>query len=454
MATPSRNERRSVVVDWVELTLETREPTQAHHLWQACGGPASVWFKGCDSTGAEYPQELHNTTTTRFRVRVQNPSSAAGIQSLLAPILPRLCSQPMLAAIEVAQDTYRAGAGRRELAAIVVDRYRFWIGKPADEWHLYRKAGEHCEPLSDMLRRDLLEHLAEGWHLADCHRDAGLPVRAHAYVKAWDGGQELPLQKDWRARFEVTLRGEALPALPLDRLGELDFVRLLGQRFRWRTLADDLHPAARHALQECSARQLGRKDKYAPQRVGDKKSGYIEATPGRRRHRDFLDATQADTRLARTIKKLLDDLNKKWRQSPKLQKIHPLFAPNNNTPTRRKALQRKDSQKKQRGGSNNMDTGKLSQKQKHHETASDSHTTGQPAQPAALTKQHDTATTPRTATTSAGSASPIPSDELHRAGRELFAARVQLHETRLALSLEKARTDAEARWAAGEEEAG
>ena len=298
------------VVDWIELEVRTTAKTQAWRIHEAMKGAASFVTGHDEETGIVLAGHEANTPTTLFRFRVQDPKNFQAVKALTA-LLSRECSLTcplQLTAIEIAFDTYRKGATRRQLAEIVTDRYRFSTRIPGGNWHFYRGKGEKPRDLDgrdyagEMNRREIIQHLESSWQLADTNKKSA-DIRIHGYVKTWDNGEDLP-KEEWRARFEITLRGAALPCQTLDELAGIDFARLAGH-FKFRQLAHDLHPAARYALAQWSGKQFGRCGKY------------------RRRHRHlvgkysgssvFRSSTVADERLNEAAYECLRKLTREWR---------------------------------------------------------------------------------------------------------------------------------------------
>lgn len=304
------------VVDWVELEVQTATPTQS---WRLAGGNVAYVTACHPETGIPFPDWEKNTPTTRFRCRIQDPRNGRHVVETVERLgqnLPRniVLISSKITAIEVAFDTYAPGANSRQLAEIVADRYRFSTHVPADTWHLYRGKGEHpssrygFDRYSRLIdeewdRRELLRHLADEWQLADTP-DKGATVRYHGYIKMHDqGNKPLPPSK-WRARFEITLRGRALTVQLLDDLEQFDFTKL-AEYFKFRRLADHLHPAAKYTLAHWSTVQLGRRGRY--RRRDKDKVGRYGGHPS-----VFRASTVADERLNATAYECLRKLTREW----------------------------------------------------------------------------------------------------------------------------------------------
>jgi hypothetical protein len=299
--------RYQTVVDWIELEIQTATPTNAQTVRRSFAFP-----EGTNPPFVEPLQAGKAGESTRFRFRLQNPTSGRQVLDVVKALAQNLHRNTALIScrvrgIEVAFDTCAPGTSTRQLAEIVADRYRFSTLIPADTWHLYRRRGEHpCVIRNDMHRWELLRHLEDGWQLADTPDKEGAAVRLHGYVKTHDfDGEEfraLP-QSERRARFEVTLQGAALPITTLADLEQFDFTAL-AEYFKFRCLADHLHPAARYTLAHWSTMQLGRRGRY---RRRDKRTvGQYSGTSV------FRASTVADERLNATAYECLRKLTRNW----------------------------------------------------------------------------------------------------------------------------------------------
>jgi len=305
------NLRLEMVIDWLQFEIRTVGRTQAKHVsskFAAMDAPVSVI--GCDeSTGAPFPAGLSNTTTTAFRVNLQDPKSFNQVKGIFDKVSPKLALQgePKLTGMEVAFDIYSGGASKHDLAEIVTELYRFSTVAPGHDWNLYRRKGDgriYINALDN--RAAVVRHFQAAWQLTDAN-DKTADVRHHAYVKTTDNNGSGLQQHEWRARFETTLQGAALPCRTMAELERFDFATLR-DHFRFRRLADDLHPAARYALANWSKSQLGKPGAYpipsrnAPGRLSEgRKAG-------------FRRSTAADDRLNRRgALELLRGLARHWR---------------------------------------------------------------------------------------------------------------------------------------------
>lgn len=257
------------VVDFLEFEIRTTARTQAWRIEKAMNG-AVPFVVGHDAeTGTAFAEDEANTPTTLFRFHIQDPKSFKAVKTLLAQLGGNLelQSPPKLTAIEIAFDSYCTGASKRQLAEIATDRYRFSTCIPSRDWHFYKEKGEkpryldgrNCDD-EEMNRREIIQHFENGCQLADTS-DKSANVRRHLYVKSWNSGSDIADPNKWCARDEITLRGDALPCTMLEELEHIDFASF-AKHFKYKRLADNLHPAARHVLTQCSGKQLGRRGEY------------------------------------------------------------------------------------------------------------------------------------------------------------------------------------------------
>jgi len=300
--------RLSVVCDYAAFEIRTVRRTQAVHVYRHANGGFSH-VVGCNAeTGMPFDGSQSNTVTTVFQCRAQDPKHFQALANLFDRLNERwgLSVKPRLTCLEVALDVRCKGATAIELASIATDLYRFSTCVPGDKWYFYRKPGEgrHYVNRQEMDRRHIVQHFEEQWQLTD-RESQNVDTRYHAYVKTRDDTKAL-LPSEYCARFEVTLRGNALPCTTLDDLTKLDFTRLAGH-FKFRKLSDDLNPQARHALNAWSPEQLGRAGKYRrkhPTKVG-KRSGTSV----------YRGSTVADDKLNSAAYDCLRALTRAWRKT-------------------------------------------------------------------------------------------------------------------------------------------
>lgn len=249
-------------VDWVAIQIQLAERSNFMTVRDALRD--ALQLLGNEAPYVEALDETRGRSASIFRFRIQDPMRGWRIRQVLDRLRKRFdFGHIQVVGIEVAFDTYCQGANVRELAEIAADRYRFLTAKPSADWYFYRRPGEGRRYINDdnMIgqHRDLVKCFAEGWQLTECNSQAA-DIRFHAYVKTRDSGCDLPPQ-EYCARLEITLQGAALPLTTVDELERFNFTRL-SRHFKFRRLADGLHPAARHALMTWSKSQLGRGGRY------------------------------------------------------------------------------------------------------------------------------------------------------------------------------------------------
>lgn len=291
------------VVDWIELEIQLAERSNFMTVQDYLRG--ALRLPAHRNPHVEALDETAGRSASIFRFRIQDPKQMRQLDRVLARMRERFdFGLPHVVAIEVAFDTYAQGASVRDLAEVITDRYRFLTTAPGDDWYFYRNSGEGRHYLNTLdCRRDLIRHFEQQWQLTD-RNNKNEPVRYHAYVKTTDGAQAL-LPENYRARLEVTLQGEALPFTTLDQLKEFDFTKL-ADHFKFRRLADTLHPMARFPLMTWSKEQLGRRGQYRrPIRQGDEMK-YAK------RKILFKHSTVADERLNAAAYECLRKLTTAW----------------------------------------------------------------------------------------------------------------------------------------------
>lgn len=292
------------VIDWIELEIRLTQRSNfmavQDHLRDALTLPDGR------KPHVEALDETAGRSASIFRFRIQDPKQMKHLNQLLAEMRTRFdFGSPKIVAIEVAFDTYIQGASIRDLAEVMTDRYRFLTSVPGDDWYFYRNGGEGRVYLKTLdCRRDLVRHFEQQWQLTD-RNSKSASVRYHAYVKTVDGAQALS-SDNHRARLEVTLQGEALSLITLEQLKEFDFTKL-ADHFKFRCLADTLHPMIRYALMVWSKEQLGRRGGYRrPIRQG----GELKYA---KRKILFRHSTVADDRLNAAAYECLRKLTTAWR---------------------------------------------------------------------------------------------------------------------------------------------
>lgn len=303
-----------VVIDWIELEIQLAERsnfwTVQNHLRDALQLPEGS-LPGVDSQDA-----TDTGSASIFRFRVQDPRSMSSLNASLAQLQERFVFDAVrVVAIEIAFDTYRSGATKKDLAEIVANRYRFCSRPPGKYWHLYRRGGEGAVTIGRDRRlgkldnvetpRDLVRYLADEWQIADCEDRDRPDIRFHGYVKAWNDGWPITDPEQWCARWEVTLRNSMLPFSSLQELAQFDFTKL-SQYFSFCRFANNVPRIVRHALATTSVAQLGMKGCYPRAN----RSGGNRLYAGTRSYRRSMVADEMNKVIHDSC---LKKLNRQWR---------------------------------------------------------------------------------------------------------------------------------------------
>ncbi|MBK1679924.1 hypothetical protein [Rhodocyclus tenuis] len=224
------------VVDWLELEINTRKPTQGFHLHRL-GRGAFSHAHGIDlQTGKKYPEHLKNTTTTRFLVRIQSPERFAMVNDALDRMGGQFdqSAGSWLRAIEVAFDAYGNENTNDEQLAEATALFMKGVNRVSEvPPRIYRLKNETRIIGS---QRELVQALLDGFQIGIGNCDADR--YQHAYLKTSDNKLPLP-QNHHRARIEVRLQGSACPLLSLDDLATFNFAKMT-KYFRFRSQNDDL----------------------------------------------------------------------------------------------------------------------------------------------------------------------------------------------------------------------
>lgn len=245
-------------------------------------------------------------SASQFRLRLQDPACFDRVEAALHRVDERwgLADAPNLAALELAFDTYLPGASQADLAAIVLERCRWSTHKPEQDWHAYRTREDGGRIYLNQLSIHQAERgLAAGWNVVDTPtKDAS--VRYHGYVKVADANRPLPVD-EWRARFEVTLKADALPVRLIDDLRGFDFCSI-ANRFRFRRYEDaPPHPSIAVARTGAPAGyQVGERGPYR-RRVEAQVAKYSGT-------REFRAWTSQDTVLNDAVYAALRRLTRSW----------------------------------------------------------------------------------------------------------------------------------------------
>lgn len=291
-----------VVVDWIELEIQLSRQSNFWTVQDVLR--ASLMLPQGTTPFMKALDSGSGNAATVFRFRIQNLRQLRQLTLVVVTLDDRFGLTAIRpTAIEIAFDTYKVGGSVRQLAELVADRFRFMTAAPGDDWYFYRKQGEGRRYVNTLPQlRDLIGFFEESWQLTD-RNSQEVDVRYHAYVKTRDNGKAL-LPNRYCARLEVTLRGAALPFHSIEELAVFNFTNV-AQQFNFRRIADDVHPAARHALTVWSGRQHGRRGRY--RRVDPRRIGRYSGTSV------FKGSTVADDELNATVYECLRKLTRGWR---------------------------------------------------------------------------------------------------------------------------------------------
>lgn len=289
-------------VDWIELEIQL---SRQSNFWTVQDTlKAALKFPQNTMPFVDALDSRSGNAASLFRFRIQNLMQRGLLTQVVAALSDRFGLDAIRpTAIELAFDSYSQGGSVRQLAELAADRFRFITAPPGDDWYFYRMQGETRRYVNTLpQRRDLIELFEASWQLTD-RSSKEVDVRYHAYVKTQDNSKAL-LPNRYCARLEVTLRGAALPFGTIEDLAAFNFARV-AHHFKFRRIADDVHPAARHALAVWSGRQHGRSGRY--RRADPRRCGRYSGTSV------FKGSTVADDELNATVYECLRKLTRDWR---------------------------------------------------------------------------------------------------------------------------------------------
>lgn len=218
------------VVDWVELEIRILKATQGRHLNTAGAGLFSHAHGINPQTGEKYDEQVKNTATTHFAIRIQAPERFATLMSALDTIRHRLDPSHAVGVLgmEVALDAYaKEGTTREELAEIAAHFLKGINRVTPDHPRIYRLKNETRAIGS---HRELIQALDEGFQIGIGNGNG--ERFQHGYLKTKDNKQDLP-KNETRARIEIRLQGKACPVQTLEDLANFNFSDLTDY-FRFR----------------------------------------------------------------------------------------------------------------------------------------------------------------------------------------------------------------------------
>lgn len=241
----------NAVVDWVKLRIELQTPSNFETVRRRLGVPhVKPLDKG--SGGA----------ATIFTFKIHDPTSLPSVREQLEKLTHDhpLAKPPEVIGIEVALDAYSKANDMAELQDMAKRFYRHAACMVSG----VRRAAKDFKGSGKALvnERDVLRALEQDFNIYIGHMtDAEMQ---HIYVKTTDnGGKPLPVG-EYRARMEITLKGDKLPFTSLDGWESFD-MKALSKYFKFRRTKEDLNPFAAAGLKGVA--QVGeRKPRAHPDR--------------------------------------------------------------------------------------------------------------------------------------------------------------------------------------------
>lgn len=208
-----RKHHTQAVVDWVEIKISLAKCSKGNalHDWAIKNLGVNAYF--C-------PQDIGaGKAASIFILKIQEPVSWNGIAAVLDQIEKAypFSSPPALTGIEVSMDTYIEGASRDDLAALTAHRYRS-MHNPVSKNHRFAGRKDTKGGVKAIDAKTLIPMLGAGRVInigefgGKFRKKQADPVTMRFYAKTTDGNGETNLPVDqWRSRWEITLRGGAMP---------------------------------------------------------------------------------------------------------------------------------------------------------------------------------------------------------------------------------------------------
>ena len=251
-------------LDWVEFEVTLPSVSQFRHVQDRM---LEVWGKTY-LTPLGVPE-----STRRFRFRRNNPPGPdqfmRELQSMVKAGDPPIteCDVRVLG-IEVALDAYIEGSDHQALAQAAMHFLRHQAHPPAGLPRITGKGYVH-EPKTPQEALQALSHEKISINMGK----KGADHTARVYVKNYDsmdGVQYAPLPPEqWRARFENTLQGAAVPFTTIQGWRCFKFEKGLADHFALVTL--DATPNSLPALMKDRLIQLGRRPDSPKRRPSDRR---------------------------------------------------------------------------------------------------------------------------------------------------------------------------------------
>ncbi|MDO8388531.1 MAG: hypothetical protein Q7T13_19320 [Polaromonas sp.] len=252
-------------VDWMEFCVTLQSPSQFRHVQARM---LEVWGKG-------YFEPVEGPASSKsFIFRLHNPPRPdqfmRELQAMALPGDPPITEQDVIVrGIEIALDAYIPGSDRQALALAVTHFLRHQAHPPAGRPRITAKARRPYEPTSI---QEVLQALLQGGITINSG-PMGDDHTCRFYIKDYDTIAGVPyaqLPPDlWRARFENTLQGKAVPFTSIDGWRNCPFGTVLADRFAL-VLPDPAQGTLTAAMQDYQM-QLGRRPDAPRRRPSDRR---------------------------------------------------------------------------------------------------------------------------------------------------------------------------------------
>lgn len=219
------------VVDWIEIEIQTITATH----YDAIRRHGELSYVEPIDPSAE------GKSATTFRFRIHDPANWHEVASAVGNIAKKFAlAKPFdVVGIEVALDAYGHGNTTQEEFASVAASFAKFTTHTHENRRMYREMGEGSFAPPTRFTT-LVRHLAEGWQIgvgdknSDCYQ--------HIYFKTTDHNKAPLPVSEYRARIEITLRGNELPCNTHEEWSRCKFAALAKPYFSFRKLQPDLSP--------------------------------------------------------------------------------------------------------------------------------------------------------------------------------------------------------------------
>jgi hypothetical protein len=253
------------VIDWMGFRVTLKSPSQFRHLQQRM---LEVWGR------IYFEPDEGAASSHSFTFKLNDPPSPdqfmAELQSMAAPGQPPILDGDVdVIGIEVAIDAYIEGSDREALAWAVTYFLRHQANPPSGPPRITAK---DKPPFRPGLSEDVFQAILDGGVTIN-GGERNSDYRSRFYLKDYDsfaGTAFAPLPPEqWRARFENTLTGGALPFTTIDGWRSCAFEKALSSRF---ALVKSVAPeGSLNASMEAHLLQLGRRPDSQRRRASDRR---------------------------------------------------------------------------------------------------------------------------------------------------------------------------------------